>query len=195
MDSGIRQRSGLRLAALALVAGVAFSQVWADPPPWAPAHGWRKKNDPTYQGYTGRQWGTDYGVVAGACRVEAAGAVVGGVLGGAVGSQVGKGEGRAVAILVGTVIGAAVGAQMARGVADEDRACIGHTLELVGDNRPVGWVNQNTGISYVVTPLRGYKEGSLACREFTTRTSVGGRSGTSKGRACRSGEGVWRIQG
>ena len=24
----------------------------AEPPPWAPAHGWRKKNDPNYIGYT-----------------------------------------------------------------------------------------------------------------------------------------------
>src|SRR5258707_819066 len=59
----------------------------ADPPPWAPAHGWRKKNDPNYVGYTGRKWEKDYGVVEGHCNTQAIGAVLGGVVGGAVGSR------------------------------------------------------------------------------------------------------------
>ena len=32
----------------------------SQPPPHAPAHGWRKKNDPYYVGYTGRQWERDF---------------------------------------------------------------------------------------------------------------------------------------
>lgn len=183
-----------RLAAMVFVLSLALPQAWADPPPWAPAHGWRKKNDPNYQGYTGRPWHTDYGVVGGACNIEAVGAVVGGVVGGAVGSQVGQGEGRAVAILLGTVIGAAIGQQVARGVEDADRGCIGHTLELVGDNRAVSWVNPRTGISYAVTPQRSYKEGSRVCREFSTRATAGGKSTSTKSRACRTGVDAWQIE-
>ena len=32
-------------------------RVLASPPDWAPAHGWRKKNDPAYAGYSGRDLG------------------------------------------------------------------------------------------------------------------------------------------
>ena len=59
----------------------------ADPPPHAPAHGWRKKNDPYYVGYTGRQWTDDYGIRSGRCdrdrshMATAVGAVAGGVIG------------------------------------------------------------------------------------------------------------------
>jgi hypothetical protein len=37
------------------VAGlfVALSGAWADRPPWAAAHGWRKKYEPHYVGYEG----------------------------------------------------------------------------------------------------------------------------------------------
>lgn len=182
------------LVVVVFLFSLALPQAWADPPPWAPAHGWRKKNDPNYQGYTGRPWRTDYGVVGGSCNIEAVGAVVGGVVGGAVGSQVGQGEGRAVAILLGTVIGTVIGQQLARGIEDVDRACIGHTLELVGDNRAVSWANPRTGIAYVATPQRSYKEGSRSCREFSTRATAGGKSTTTKGRACRTGADAWQIE-
>ena len=49
----------------------------ADPPGHAPAHGWRKKNDPHYVGYTGRTWQDDYGIRSGRCNREAVGAAQG----------------------------------------------------------------------------------------------------------------------
>src|SRR6266516_5415422 len=78
----------------------------ADPPPWAPAHGWRKKNDPNYVGYTGKKWDKDYGVIEGRCNSAAVGAVLGGAVGGVVGSRAANKEDRPVAIVVGTVLGA-----------------------------------------------------------------------------------------
>ena len=65
-------------------AGAAF----ADPPAHAPAHGWRKKHDPGYVGYTGSTWERDYDVATGHCNREEIGAVVGGVAGGVIGSKV-----------------------------------------------------------------------------------------------------------
>ena len=99
------------LAAVAVTAATALAvmlpvNVYGDPPPWAPAHGWRKKNDPYYTGYSGKRWRKDYGVVEGSCNREAVGAAVGGIAGGAVGSQFGKGSGRQVAIVVGAIVGA-----------------------------------------------------------------------------------------
>ncbi len=52
----------LRSAALAALAAALTLPALADPPSHAPAHGWRKKNDPYYVGYTGRHWNDDFGV-------------------------------------------------------------------------------------------------------------------------------------
>src|SRR2546430_15626909 len=79
----------------------------ADPPPWAPAHGWRKKNDPNYVGYTGKKWEKDYGVLEGHCNNQAVGAVLGGVVGGAGGTPAGKKEELAGAELLGGAAGGA----------------------------------------------------------------------------------------
>jgi surface antigen len=176
-------------AALLLPSEVSL----ADPPPWAPAHGWRKQNDPNYQGYTGKKWDRDYGVVNGRCNLQAVGAVVGATVGGAVGSQVGQGEGRVIATVLGTVLGAAVGSKIGRDFDNADRGCIGHTLELVGDGRSVRWANPQTGMNYVITPTRGFESGGRKCREFTTRVTSGGRAETLPGRACRAGDGTWQI--
>jgi hypothetical protein len=108
--------------ALAQRAGIALLMALpcaalATPPSWAPAHGWRKQNDPTYAGYSGRAWDYDYGVRSGSCdrgRIgQVLGGVVGGVAGGAIGGEIAKGStDRSVAIVIGTVIG---GWQLARG--------------------------------------------------------------------------------
>ena len=82
----------------------------ADPPPYAPAHGWRAKHDPYYVGYTGRHWNDDYGIRQGRCdRADLVGTVLGTVVGGAVGSAVGSDNNRLIAILAGAAIGAIIG--------------------------------------------------------------------------------------
>jgi surface antigen len=182
----------LTLAALVLTLA-APPVSYADPPPQAPAHGWRKKNDPNYVGYTGKKWDRDYGVIDGRCNREAVGAVLGGAVGGAIGSQVVKGEGRAVAIVVGSVLGAMIGAQIGRQLEEADRGCIGHALELAADGRPVTWVNPQTGLSYAVTPTRGFKQNGRSCREFTTAVTAKGARETVTDRACRNSDGTWQI--
>lgn len=189
----------------ALLAGATFAaaafavvlpaNVYGDPPPWAPAHGWRKKNDPYYTGYSGRRWDRDYGVVEGSCNREAVGAVVGGVVGGAVGSQIGEGSGRQVAIVVGTIAGAVIGAQIGRDLDNADRACMGHALELAGDNRRVRWSNPDTGTIYLLTPVRGFAHNGHSCRKFSLQTTRGGRVETGEGQACQTGDGTWQIVG
>ena len=182
----------LTLATLVLTLA-APSISYADPPPQAPAHGWRKKNDPNYVGYTGKKWDRDYGVIDGRCNREAVGAVLGGVVGGAIGSQVVKGEGRAVAIVVGSVLGAAIGAKIGRELEEADRGCIGHALELAADGKPVTWVNPQTGLTYAVTPTRGFKQNGRSCREFTTAVSTKNARETVTDRACRDSDGSWQI--
>lgn len=181
-----------------LIAALAFALacpaiVYADPPPFAPAHGWRKQHDPYYEGYYGKKWPKDYGVVSGRCDYAAVGAVLGGAVGGAVGSQVGDGNGRTVAIIVGTVLGAAIGANIGSNIDSGDRACIGHTLELAPLGRPVVWDNDHTGVHYVVTPTRSFKMDGRACREFTTERIRGKKRSTERGQACRGDDGEWKM--
>jgi surface antigen len=164
----------------------------ATPPAWAPAHGWRKKNDPAYAGYSGRSWNDDYGVRSGRCDRAEVGAVLGGVAGGVIGAEAGKGDQRAVAIVVGTVIGAAIGAEIGRRMDKADRSCVGHALELAGPGQTVGWTNPDTGVSYKLTPA-DKNEGANGCRRF--RLVATGSFGLSEGRtvACPAPDGTWSL--
>ena len=164
----------------------------ATPPSWAPAHGWRKKNDPAYAGYSGRSWDSDYGVRSGRCDRAGIGAVLGGVAGGVIGSEVGKGDGRTVAIVVGTVIGASIGAEIGRRMDQTDRSCVGHALELAAPGQTVTWSNINTGVAYKLTP-NDADAGAGGCRRF--RLTATGSFGLSEGRtvACPSADGTWTL--
>ena len=165
----------------------------ATPPPWAPAHGWRRKHDPYYVGYQGKRWRDDYGVIGGSCNRAAVGAALGGVVGGAVGSTMGKGETRAVAIIVGTVLGAVVGHEIGREMDDRDRGCFGHSLELATTGHTVRWADPD-GLSYALTPARTVQSGGRPCREFGLVTTYHGKEHSKRGLACRASDGVWRAE-
>ena len=191
-------RTHLSFAAVALRA-VAVSvcltlsaPVLADPPDHAPAHGWRKKNDPRYVGYTGKEWSRDYGIIEGRCNREEIGTVLGAVAGGAIGSQIGDGSGRAVAIVVGAVLGAAIGREIGQDLDDRDRACVGHALELSKAGQSVRWVNDVTRVTYVLKPL-GAMESGTNCRRYEINATRDGKSKTSPGKACRKSDGTWTV--
>jgi surface antigen len=172
---------------------LAGSVVLADPPDHAPAHGWRKKNDPRYVGYTGGGWDNDYGIVEGNCNRKEIGTVLGGVVGGAIGSQVGSGDGRVVATVIGAVLGAAVGREIGRDLDEEDRACVGHALELAQQGRPVRWLNDQSNVTYVLTPEPPSKKDAKNCRKYTIKMSRNGKTETTRGKACRDSGGVWKV--
>jgi surface antigen len=178
------------VCAVALTFTAASGVVLADPPDHAKAHGWRKKHDPNYVGYTGRAWERDYGIIEGSCNRKEIGTVVGAVIGGAIGSQVGDGDGRTVAIIVGSVLGGIIGREIGRDLDEGDRACVGHALELAKVGQPVRWINDRTDVAYILTPLAG---NSKECRDFRLEASREGKSHTSKGRACRDREGTWSM--
>lgn len=178
-------------AALLCGAVLATTPALSDPPDHAKAHGWRKKNDPRYIGYTGREWERDYGVREGSCHRKEIGTVVGAVVGGAIGSQIGDGSGRTVAIILGSVLGGVIGREIGEDLDDADRGCFGHALELAEPGHPVRWINDRTHVSYVLTPLASTD--SKNCRRFKLKASGGKKSKTSEGRACRDDAGVWRM--
>jgi surface antigen len=189
--AGLIERRVLRRA-LVLVAIALPCIALADPPSWAPAHGWRKKHDPTYAGYSGRSWNDDFGVQSGRCNREDVGAILGGLAGGTVGAEVGKDGGRAVAIVVGTVIGAAIGAEIGRRMDKTDRSCVGHSLELARQGQSVTWVNDASGVTYQLTPV-DQAQASDGCRRFLLIAT--GAFGLSEGRttACPGTDGVWDL--
>jgi surface antigen len=164
-----------------------------DPPDHAKAHGWRKKHDPQYVGYTGRNWDQDYGISAGSCHRKEIGTVLGAVAGGAVGSQIGDGSGRTVAIVVGSVLGAIIGREIGADLDDADRGCVGHALELAKPGQTVRWVNDSSGVSYLIEPLATTKRGD-SCRNYKLTASRAGKSRTSEKVACRSAAGTWQVQ-
>ena len=187
----------LRMTAVAAVAAGALAtavpvSTYGDPPQWAPAQGKRKKSD-EYNGYTGKRWKKDYGVLEGRCNREAVGAVIGAAAGGTTGSRVAKNRDRPVATLVGTDMGAITGAKVARDIDETDRACIGHALELAGDKKRVTWTGADSRTTYLLTPLRGVDHAGANCREFDLVVTAGGRRDTSRARACPVGDGTWHI--
>jgi surface antigen len=184
----------LRLAVLALVSLTVSIPAPADPPPWAPAHGWRKKHDPNYVGYTGKKWNHDYGILQGRCNSAAVGAVLGGVVGGVVGSKVSNDRNRPVAIVVGAALGTLIGSNVGAQFDNGDRGCMGHALELAGENETVAWSNPATGVVYQLTPTRNFTDASRPCRGFTTLVSQGRRKSMVMGVACRSGNGEWSVR-
>jgi surface antigen len=178
------------LIALAVVLTVP---ALADPPEHAKAHGWRKKHDPAYVGYTGKEWPRDYGIIEGRCNRDQIGTVVGAVVGGAIGSQVGEGSERTVAIIVGSVLGAVIGREIGRDLDDRDRACVGHSLELVKLGQNVRWVNDKTRVTYLLTPLAPAKGDKSHCRRFKLQATFDGRAKASDGFACRAADGTWKM--
>src|SRR5690349_5184200 len=92
-------KANLLIASSLIVwTGSAF----ADPPAHAPAHGWRKKHDPYYVGYTGVSWERDYEISSGRCNREEIATVVGGIVGGAIAHRVAE-EHPAVGTIVGVI--------------------------------------------------------------------------------------------
>lgn len=182
----------LAFIALTITLPIAPS-AYADPPPWAPAHGWRKKHDPYYVGYSGKKWGQDYGVIKGECNWQEVGTVLGGVVGGAVGASVSKKGNKAIAIIVGSVLGAVIGNQIGKTVDQNDRGCVGHALELGSDHQTIYWNNPHTGIDYQVTPISGFTRNGMKCREYVLDLSGEGISESSHQKACRAQNGTWQA--
>lgn len=183
----------LIFAALLCASVLASGTAYSDPPDHAKAHGWRKKHDPRYVGYTGGGWEEDYGVREGTCNRKAIGTVVGAVLGGVVGSQVGDGDNRTVAIIVGSVLGGVIGREIGEELDEGDRGCVGHALELGEVGRSVRWVNDRTHVSYVLTPLAINAKDPKNCRRFKLQATAGKKQQASDGRACRDSAGIWKF--
>jgi surface antigen len=188
-------RSIAQAAALAVVSLFAIWSVasLADPPPHAPAHGWRKKHDPDYVGYSGRHWEQDFEISSGRCNREAVATVLGGVVGGVVGSRVASSDNRAVATLVGAIAGAVIGHRIGHELDEADRGCFGHALEIAGSGQRVVWTNDTTRVRYELSPGADRSRNGATCRAYTLVTVVGRERASESGVACQSQPGLWQV--
>lgn len=157
------------------------------PPPWAPAHGYRRDHH--------REYGLEappININTGQCNREVIGQILGGAAGGVVGAQIGDGTGRLIAVAAGTVLGMFAGREIGRTMDRADELCIDQALEHAPDNRTVQW--QNNGQQYSVTPQQTYENtNGQYCREYQMQTSMNRGTEQVSGTACRQPDGTWRI--
>ena len=181
------------LLALSLFAAwFAFEPVFADPPPWAPAHGWRRQHDPFYVGYAGRQWSDDYGVISGRCNTDTVLTAIGAAAGGAIANRTASEKNRTIATIAGAIVGGVIGNAVGEKIDERDRACTGHALELARVGQKVRWANPDTGMSYTVRPTRDLAD---HCREFEFRAQGPGTSAPVRLKGCARSGGEWVLSG
>ena len=178
---------------LLIIAACWSAEALAAPPDHAPAHGWRKKNDPYYIGYTGHRWDRDFGIRSGRCNREEIGTVIGGVIGGVVGSEIADRDDRAVATIIGAAVGALIGNRVGRQLDEGDKRCFGHALEVGEAGQAVSWTNDSTKVRYEMTPGQAMDQIGDGCRGFGLRATSGERFSFRNGVACPTDDGVWRI--
>lgn len=187
----MHKSKSLLVALAVLGAWFVAEPVLADPPPWAPAHGWRRKNDPFYVGYAGRQWSDDYGVISGHCNTDKVLAAVGAAVGGVIGNRTASEENRTIATIIGAVVGGLAGNAIGEKIDKGDRACVGHALELARVGQKVHWTSPSTGLAYTVRPTRDLAD---HCRLFELSTRDGKSSGPITLTGCGDPSGEWRLQ-
>ncbi|MHB8764921.1 MAG: RT0821/Lpp0805 family surface protein [Deferrisomatales bacterium] len=174
---------------------VKVKYVGGGPPPWAPAHGYRR-------GGAGAEtaavvpYAAPFQLDVGRCNRGTLGTVLGGVAGGVLGSRVGDGTGRTAAIIGGTILGAIVGDTVGRWMDQLDQACVGQVLEHTPTGKTVEWSNPDNGSVYQVTPTDTYQaRDDRYCREYQTTAQIGGRTERAYGTACRQPDGSWQLAG
>jgi len=184
-----------------VLAAAPVMPVMADPPPWAPAHGYRAKykyKQKHYHHYytAERLFISPVGVNLGRCNREQIGMLIGGAAGAAAGSTIGKGDGRTAAVIGGAIIGLLAGGAIGRSLDEADGYCIAQALAYVDDGSTVIWRNPDTHTNYHVTPLRSYSsEAGRYCREYTAMATIGGRHERVQGTACLQPDGSWQLVG
>jgi surface antigen len=179
----------------------ALEPVYADPPAWAPAHGWRAKQGKKqkYKYKADRKhyepvYAAPYDLDVGHCNRTLLGSVLGGATGAAIGSQVDKGDGRTAAVIGGTIIGILVGGSIGRYMDEVDQNCVGQALEHAEDGQAIRWNDPNQGNDYQVTPVKTYQTNTgRYCREYTASSVIGGKVQQTYGTACRQPDGSWEL--
>ena len=164
------------------------------PPPWAPAHGYRRRHG---HGHAYLLDTVDMFAVPrfdlGGCNRDAIGLLLGAAAGGLAGAHIGDGSGRLAAVGAGVLLGGLLGREVGASLERMDPACAGRFLETVPPYRPVEWWNPD-GVAYRMMPSEPYADHSgRYCREYQTRAAIGGQVQQMYGTACRQPDGQWQL--
>jgi len=122
-----------------------------------------------------------------------------GAIGGAVaGAQFGKGDGKivtgALGALLGAGIGNAVGSSLDRADMNYYQKTSQKALETGQTGQALPWSNPQSGNSGAIIPSAPYKnDNGQYCREFQNKITVGGKTESGYGTACRQPDGSWQI--
>jgi surface antigen len=158
------------------------------PPPWAPAHGYRRKKGGKLV------YVAPFGIDVGTCNRDLLGAALGGTAGGLLASEVAESEARGVAIAAGVIVGATIGGGIGRSMDRMDQRCLGQVLEHAPSNQDVAWKNPDSETQYSVTPARTYQDDAQRyCREYRAKAVLAGEPEETWGTACRQPDGSWQI--
>ncbi len=130
----------------------------------------------------------------------AVGAVLGGAGGGFLGSKVGGGKGQLAATVIGTLAGALLGHQIGKTMDDVDRLKSRQTTQQALETNSTGtassWRNPDSGNTGQITPTKTFvNQQGQSCREFQHAVTIGGKTETVVGTACRQSDGTWRVTG
>jgi len=191
-----------------LSSNVAF----AEPPEWAPAHGYHKNkdkhknkhkrknkhNDDDYR-YSEPRQAEQHRYEPLSCepyssRNADVGTVIGGIIGGILGSKIGKGDGKTLATIAGVIVGATIGNTVGESMDVADKYCAGQAFVNAKDSQSVAWINPDTQRQYTVTPDNTYtRDNGRYCRDYTSSVVVNGQRTQATGTACRENGGNWQI--
>lgn len=187
-------------ATLSLSAGLP-GMTLADPPPWAPAHGWRAKHGsgrdvvvverPILVEPRDRYVTCDRSFLSG--NNQLIGQILGGALGGLAGSQIGAGSGKLAATAGGAVLGLLIGGEIGRSIDAADAACAQYAFEAAETGHTVTWFDPASGVDYTLTPTRTFRARDDYCREYRSSARIDGRTQRVHGTACRQPDGSWRL--
>ena len=121
----------------------------------------------------------------------AGGAAGGGLLAAALGASP---AGIAAGVLLGGLAGGAVGNLLDQRDMERAQAAQQRALETAPTNQTVTWNNPDSGNSGTYTPKKTYEANGVPCREYQQTVTVGGKTESAYGTACRQPDGTWKIQ-
>lgn len=134
-----------------------------------------------------------------ACTKEESGTLLGAIGGAAIGDSIGgHGAGKVAIIAAGTLAGAYIGREIGRSLDRADRQAMQqrtqYSLESTRSGTTSNWHNPDSGNSGTITPQPAYTSKKKEyCREYQQTVTVGGKTETAYGTACRQPDGTWRI--
>ncbi|NOZ43133.1 MAG: hypothetical protein GXP02_08235 [Alphaproteobacteria bacterium] len=130
-------------------------------------------------------------VALSSCTKEGAGTLLG-----AIGGD--GGTGSVIAVAAGTLAGAYIGQEIGKSLDRADRQAMQRQTQYSLESTPSGnvtvWQNPDSGNSGTITPQPAYtNKANQYCREYQQTVTVGGKTQTAYGTACRQPDGTWKI--